>query len=40
MDVAQGGFVFYPQSKGRPWSFQANKMAEFLDQRFVQIFSP
>lgn len=39
LDAEQGGFVFYPKSKGQTWSFQASKMAEFLDQRFHQIFS-
>ncbi|WP_217594111.1 DUF771 domain-containing protein [Cohnella sp. GbtcB17] len=38
LDVEKGGFVFYPQAKGQPWSFQASKMAEFLDMRFGQIF--
>jgi len=39
LDAEQGGFVFYPKSKGQTWSFQASKMAQFLDQRFNQIFS-
>lgn len=39
LDVEQGGFVFYPKTKGQTWSFQANKMADFLDKRFAQIFS-
>ncbi|WP_054028611.1 DUF771 domain-containing protein [Bacillus sp. FJAT-28004] len=38
LDVDQGGFVFYPKVKGQTWSFQASKMAEFLDKRFNQIF--
>lgn len=38
LDVEQGGFVYYPKSKGQLWSFQATKMAEFLDKRFEQIF--
>ncbi|ANY70440.1 hypothetical protein BBD42_31040 [Paenibacillus sp. BIHB 4019] len=38
LDVEFGGFVFYPKSKGQLWSFQAGKMAEFLDRRFDQIF--
>ncbi|KIL35127.1 hypothetical protein SD71_15930 [Cohnella kolymensis] len=38
LDVEQGGFVFYPKSKGQTWSFQAVKMAEFLDRHFAQIF--
>ncbi|MBP3953625.1 DUF771 domain-containing protein [Bacillus suaedae] len=39
LDSENGGFVFYPRSKGQTWSFQASKMAEFLDDNFVQIFS-
>ncbi|MCR8635773.1 DUF771 domain-containing protein [Paenibacillus radicis (ex Xue et al. 2023)] len=39
LDVAHGGFVFYPKAKGQNWSFQASKMAEFLDKRFTDIFS-
>lgn len=39
LDVDSGGFVFYPKSKGQTWTFQANKMAEFLDKHFKQIFS-
>ncbi|MFS0824813.1 DUF771 domain-containing protein [Bacillus sp. 1P02SD] len=39
LDVEKGGFVFYPKSKGQTWSFQALKMAKFLDENFTQIFS-
>jgi phage pi2 protein 07 len=39
LDVENGGFVFYPKAKGQNWSFQANKMCEFLDRNFTQIFS-
>lgn len=39
LDVEYGGFVYYPKSKGQIWSFQATKMAEFLDKRFKDIFS-
>lgn len=39
LDVQQGGFVFYPKSKGQTWSFQASKMAEFLEKHFKDIFS-
>ncbi|MGO4889927.1 DUF771 domain-containing protein [Anaerobacillus sp. MEB173] len=39
LDAEHGGFVFYPRSKGQTWSFQATKMAKFLDQHFDQIFS-
>ncbi|MBB6452018.1 phage pi2 protein 07 [Salirhabdus euzebyi] len=38
LDSDIGGFVFYPRSKGQTWSFQANKMAEFLDKHFREIF--
>ncbi|RYL97466.1 DUF771 domain-containing protein [Sporolactobacillus sp. THM7-7] len=39
LDVENGGFVFYPCVKGQTWSFQASKMAEFLDENFHRIFS-
>jgi len=39
LDVDQGGFVFYPKSKGQTWSFHAIKMTDFLDKNFQQIFS-
>lgn len=39
LDVQNGGFVSYPKSKGDKWSFQAIKMAKFLDDHFTQIFS-
>jgi len=38
LDVSNGGFVFYPKSKGQTWSFQATKMARFLDENFNIIF--
>jgi phage pi2 protein 07 len=38
LDIENGGFVFYPKSKGQTWSFQATKMASFLDKHFSQIF--
>lgn len=38
LDIERGGFVFYPKSKGQTWSFQANKMAAFLDKNFKDIF--
>ncbi|PAD23512.1 hypothetical protein CHH62_21810 [Niallia circulans] len=38
LDVNNGGFVFYPKSKGQTWSFQATKMARFLDENFNIIF--
>lgn len=39
LDSKNGGFVYYPQRKGEHWSFQANKMALFLEEHFNQIFS-
>lgn len=39
LDSENGGFVFYPKSQGQVWSFQASKMAEFLDKHFRQIFN-
>lgn len=39
LDSDHGGFVFYPKTKGQTWSFQAKKMAEFLDRHFSDIFS-
>jgi phage pi2 protein 07 len=39
LDVKKGGFVRYPDSQGEKWSFQASKMAKFLDDHFQQIFS-
>lgn len=38
LDSENGGFVFYPKSKGQTWSFQASKMAKFLDDNFHRIF--
>ncbi|WP_369546155.1 DUF771 domain-containing protein [Bacillus velezensis] len=39
LDSVNGGFVFYPQTKGQSWSFQAPKMAAFLDKHFAEIFN-
>lgn len=39
LDVENGGFVYYPKSKGQTWSFHALKMAKFLDEHFNSIFS-
>ena len=39
LDCENGGFVYYPGRKGEHWSFQALKMAEFLEVHFNQIFS-
>lgn len=39
LDVGSGGFVYYPKSRGETWSFQASKMADFLENHFKDIFS-
>ena len=39
LDSDHGGFVYYPKGRGQAWSFQASKMAEFLDKYFSDIFS-
>lgn len=39
LDAENGGFVYYPKSKGQTWSFQATKMAKFLDDNFDKIFA-
>lgn len=38
LDIYNGGFVYYPESQGQSWSFQATKMAEFLDKYFADIY--
>lgn len=38
LDVDNGGFVYYPKTKGQHWAFQASKMAAFLDNNFDRIF--
>lgn len=38
LDVKNGGFVYYPKSKGEKWSFQATKMSQFLEDNFHTIF--
>lgn len=38
LDIKNGGFVYYPESKGKTWAFQATRMAEFLERNFQQIF--
>ena len=38
LDIDNGGFVYYPETKGQHWSFQATKMAAFLDNNFDRIF--
>lgn len=39
LDIENGGFVYYPKSRGQTWSFHALKMVEFLDKNFSSIFS-
>nr|WP_223820860.1 DUF771 domain-containing protein [Bacillus sp. S3] len=39
LDIDNGGFVYYPETKGQHWAFQATKMAAFLDINFNRIFS-
>jgi len=39
LDVQNGGFVYYPQGRGKNWSFLASKMAKFLDDNFHLIFT-
>ncbi|MFC5591712.1 DUF771 domain-containing protein [Sporosarcina soli] len=38
LDSQNGGFVYYPKGKGQTWSFQASKMAVFLDKNFHRVF--
>lgn len=38
LDCENGGFVYYPKGKGETWSFQASRMAEFLDHHFAEIY--
>ena len=38
LDCENGGFVFYPNTKGQVLTFHAVKMAEFLDKNFSSIF--
>lgn len=38
LDSDNGGFVYYPKSRGQTWSFQANKMVAFLDKYFSDIY--
>lgn len=39
LDVLQGGFVYYPKTKGEKWSFLASKMSQFLEDNFHLIFT-
>lgn len=38
LDARNGGPVYYPESQGQSWTFQAKEMAEFLDKNFHRIF--
>lgn len=38
LDVKNGGFVYYPERRGKNWTFHAGKMAQFLDDNFYLIF--
>ncbi|WP_193065502.1 DUF771 domain-containing protein [Oceanobacillus oncorhynchi] len=38
LDSKNGGFVYYPQAQGESWTFQANQMADFLENNFKEIF--
>ncbi len=38
LDVSQGGFVYYPKTKGEKWSFLASRMSRFLEDNFYSIF--
>lgn len=37
LDVANGGFVFYPD-RGQEWAFKASEMTDFLEKNFADIF--
>lgn len=39
LDVENGGFVYYPQTQGESWVFEATKMKEFLKENFSEIYS-
>lgn len=39
LDAKNGGFVFYPETRGQNWSFQAIEMSKFLDKNFNEIFN-
>lgn len=38
LDARNGGPVYYPESQGQTWCFQAKGMARFLDENFKKIF--
>lgn len=40
LDSKTEGFVYYPESRGQAWMFQATKMADFLDKKFHRIYYP
>src|SRR5690625_2150598 len=37
LDIKNGGFVYYPETQGQSWSFQAKEMAKLLDENFHKI---
>lgn len=39
LDAENGGFVYYPKTKGQPWNFHAARMADFLDKHYHIILS-
>lgn len=39
LDINNGGFVYYPESRGKKWLFIADRMQEFLEKHFNQIVS-
>lgn len=39
LDSKNGGCVYYPESQGQSWSFQAVGMSDFLDRYFTKIFN-
>ena len=38
LDIENGGFTYYPEKRGEKWMFIADRMKEFLEKYFVQIF--
>lgn len=37
LDVLNGGFVKYPESKGQPWRFGAKRMSEWLENNLKEV---
>lgn len=37
LDVLNGGFVKYPESKGQPWRFGAKRMSEWLEENLKEV---